>query len=57
MLEVAFTLLGATFLTLLVIPVIYSLVDRKLYESDVAVARERRGESVPAIAGGPEIAR
>jgi HAE1 family hydrophobic/amphiphilic exporter-1 len=57
----AITVIGglavATGLTLLVIPVIYSLVDRKVYEADVAIAQERRSEGVPAIAGGPEIAR
>jgi HAE1 family hydrophobic/amphiphilic exporter-1 len=57
----AITVIGglavATGLTLLVIPVIYSIVDRKVYEADVAGAHEPRGKRVPAIASGPEIAR
>jgi HAE1 family hydrophobic/amphiphilic exporter-1 len=55
----AITVIGglavATLLTLLVIPVVYSLVDRKRYEADAAEAGER--EALPAIAASPEAAR
>jgi HAE1 family hydrophobic/amphiphilic exporter-1 len=55
----AITVIGglavATLLTLLVIPVVYSLVDRKRYEADIAERPARK--SVTVIAGSPEAAR
>ncbi len=60
----AITVIGglavATLLTLLVIPVVYSLVDRKRYEADVAEVGEAERpvrKAVSAIAGSPEAAR
>jgi len=56
-------LAAATLLTLLVIPVLYSLVDRKLYEADRAAAASPSAEhaagsrTVPLIPGSPETAR
>jgi HAE1 family hydrophobic/amphiphilic exporter-1 len=60
----AITVIGglavATLLTLLVIPVVYSLVDRKRYEADVveaAGADRDVSEAVSVVAGSPEAVR
>jgi HAE1 family hydrophobic/amphiphilic exporter-1 len=49
----------ATFLTLFVIPVVYSLVDRKEYSADLATGEETANEDLraPGISGSPEAAR
>ena len=53
----------ATLLTLLVIPVVYSLLDRKIYEADRAAAAapatepETGPRTIPLIPGSPETAR
>ena len=65
----AITVIGglavATGLTLLVIPVVYSLLDRKVYAADLAAERPARDavpgdpepRTVPLIPGSPETAR
>jgi HAE1 family hydrophobic/amphiphilic exporter-1 len=61
----AITVIGgltvATLLTLLIIPVVYSLVDRKRYEADLleetAATEHAPGNVAAVIAGSPEVAR
>ena len=63
--SLAITVIGglavATGLTLLVIPVVYSLVDRKVYAADVAEANKPSADgeqrSVALISGSPQAAR
>ncbi len=56
----AITVIGglavATGLTLLVIPVFYSLLDRKVYAADMAAEEQAETERVGGMTGSPEVA-
>ena len=56
----AITVIGglavATGLTLLVIPVFYSLLDRKVYAADMAAEEQTETERVGGMTGSPEVA-